>query len=61
VELREGCTVLRKPRVPRPSNVEFRVGWIELMLDRKPRLPRPCTVEFREGCTVERNPRVPRP
>ena len=39
--------VLRNPRVPRPINVEFRVGWIELIELKKPAEPRPCTVEFR--------------
>jgi hypothetical protein len=53
--------VLRNPRVPRPSNVEFSVGCMELIDDRKPAVPRPCTVEFKEGCTVDKNPRVPRP
>ena len=36
--------VLRNPRVPRPINVEFRVGWIELTLDKYPALPKPPTV-----------------
>ena len=31
----------KKPRVPRPSSVELRVGCIELMLDKKPAVPRP--------------------
>jgi hypothetical protein len=49
------------PRVPRPTNVEFRVGCKELIDDKKPAEPRPVTVEFKEGCTVLRNPAVPRP
>ena len=49
------------PREPRPINVEFRVGCIELIELKKPAEPRPCTVEFNEGCTVLKNPRVPRP
>jgi hypothetical protein len=33
------------PRVPKPINVEFRVGWRELILEINPAEPSPCTVE----------------
>jgi hypothetical protein len=37
-------TLERNPRVPKPMSVEFRVGWIELTLERYPALPNPPTV-----------------
>ena len=62
VEFREGCTVDKKPRVPRPINVEFRVGCKELIDDKKPAVPRPVIVELIAGCEgVEIYPAVPRP
>jgi hypothetical protein len=47
-----GCTVDKNPRVPRPINVEFKVGCIELIDDKKPAVPRPVTVEFRFEVTM---------
>ena len=55
--------VLRNPRVPRPINVEFKVGCKELTDDKKPIEPSPWTVELivARSPAVLRNPRVPSP
>ena len=37
-------TLERNPKVPKPINVEFRVGCKELTLDRYPEFPNPPTV-----------------
>ena len=57
----------KNPRVPRPINVELRVGCIELIDDKKPKVPRPAIVEFRFVVVIpppvedDKNPKVPRP
>ena len=57
----------KNPRVPRPINVELRVGCIELIDDKKPKVPRPAIVEFRFVAVIpppvedDQTPKVPRP